>query len=95
LALFGLCLTLFGHATSGDLTPFDSRSENVHVFPVVISELELRNIERHIFAAHFVERADYTALEDRPKAFDGLSVNCANDVLARGKSLSRQLYPGH
>ena len=43
--------------------------------------MELGNIERHIFAAHFVERPDYAALEDRPEAFDGLSVNCADDIL--------------
>jgi hypothetical protein len=44
---------------------FICRSENVRVSPIVISELELGNIERHIFAAHFVERADHSALEDR------------------------------
>jgi hypothetical protein len=58
------------------------RSENIRGLPVVIAELKLGNIERHVFAAHFVERADHTALEDRPEAFDCLSVDCANDVLA-------------
>jgi hypothetical protein len=57
-------------------------SENVSVPPVIIAELELGNIERHIFAAHFVECADHAALEDRPEPFDCLSVNCADDVLA-------------
>jgi hypothetical protein len=41
---------------------FDRRSENVRVLPVIIAELELGNVERHIFAAHFVERADHAAL---------------------------------
>jgi hypothetical protein len=56
-------------------------SKNVRVLPVVITELELGNIERHIFPAHFVERTDDAALEDRPEAFDGLSVDRADDVL--------------
>jgi hypothetical protein len=57
------------------------RFENVRILPVVIAELELGNIERHIFPAHFVERADHAALENRPEALDGLGVNCANDIL--------------
>ena len=61
--------------------PFDRCPENVHILPVVVTELELGNIERHIFAAHFVERADYAAFENRPEAFDGLSVDRANDIL--------------
>jgi hypothetical protein len=60
----------------------DRRSENVRVLSIVIAELEFGNIERHIFAAHFVERADYAALEDRPKTFDGLGMDCANNILA-------------
>jgi hypothetical protein len=68
----------------------DCRSEDVRVSPVVISELELGNIERHIFAAHFVERADNATLEDRPEALNGLRVDCADDILA-----SRILYPAH
>jgi hypothetical protein len=57
------------------------RPEDVRVLPVVITELELGNIQRHVFAAHFVECADYAALEDRPEAFDGLSVDCTDDVV--------------
>jgi hypothetical protein len=63
------------------LAPIDCRSENVRVPPVVVAELEFGDIERHIFAAHFVECTDHTALKDRPEAFDGLSVDCANDIL--------------
>jgi hypothetical protein len=66
------------------LASLNGRSENVRVLQVVIAELELGNIERHIFAAHFVERADHAALENRPEAFDGLSMDCADDVLAFG-----------
>jgi hypothetical protein len=46
----------------------DGGSENVRVLPIIVAELELGNIERHVFAAYFVERADNTALEDRPEA---------------------------
>jgi len=64
------------------LASINCRSENVCVLPVIIAELELDNIERHIFPAHFVERADDAALENRPEAFNGLSMNRADDVLA-------------
>jgi hypothetical protein len=63
------------------LTSLDCRPENIRVLPIVIAKLELGNIERHIFAAHFMECADDAALEDRPEAFDGLSVNRADDIL--------------
>ena len=62
-------------------TSLNRRSEDVRVLPVVVTELELGDIERHIFAAHFVECADYAALEDRPESFNGLSVDCADDIL--------------
>ena len=61
--------------------PINSRSENIGVLPVIVAELELRNIKRHIFPAHLVECADHTALEDRLEALNGLSMNCADDVL--------------
>jgi hypothetical protein len=55
-------------------TSINRRSEDVLVLPIVITELEFGNIERHIFSAHLIERADYAALDDRPEAFDGLRV---------------------
>jgi hypothetical protein len=63
------------------LASIDCRPKNIRVLPVVIAELELGNIEQHIFAAHCVECADHAALENRPEAFDGLSMDCANDIL--------------
>jgi hypothetical protein len=71
-------------------TSLDRRSENVRVAPVIIAELKLGNIERHIFAAHFVERADHAALENRPKAFDGLRVNCTDNILTSRMVNSRE-----
>jgi len=38
------------------------------LLPIVVAELELRDVERHVFLADLVERADHTALEDRPEA---------------------------
>jgi hypothetical protein len=43
--------------------PFDRCSKNVHVLPVVVAELELGDVERHVFPAHFVERADNATFE--------------------------------
>jgi hypothetical protein len=77
IGLFGLCLPYL-------LGSLDRRSENVGVEPIVVSELKLRDVQRHIFGAHFVEGANHTALEDRPKTFDGLSVDRADNVLAFG-----------
>jgi hypothetical protein len=62
-------------------TASDCRSEDVRILPVVITELELGDVQRHVFSAHFVERADHAALKDRPEAFNGLRVDCANDIL--------------
>jgi hypothetical protein len=50
------------------LTSFDRRSENIRVLPIVIAELELGDIEWHVFTAHFMERANHAALENRPEA---------------------------
>ena len=51
------------------LASADRHSENVSVKSVVVSELKLRDVQRHIFGADFVEAADNPALEDRPKTF--------------------------
>jgi hypothetical protein len=59
----------------------DRRSKDIRVLPIVIAKLELGDIERHIFSTHFVERSDHTALENRPETFDGLGMNCSDDVL--------------
>ena len=43
---------------------------------------KFRDIQRHIFLADFVERADDAALEDRPKALNRIRVDGADKVLA-------------
>ena len=45
------------------LASLDRRSEDVRVLPIIVAELKLGDIERHIFSAHFVERADHAALK--------------------------------
>jgi hypothetical protein len=67
---------------SGLLASFDRRSEDIRVFAVIIPELEFGDIEREIFFADFVKCADHAALDERPEAFNRLSVNDASDVLA-------------
>ena len=63
------------------LASLDRFAENVRVLAVVIPELEFSDIERHVFAAHFVERPDHAALEDRPEALNGVGMDRADDVL--------------
>jgi hypothetical protein len=50
------------------------RAKNVRILAVIIADLKLRDIGRHIFGAHLVERADDTALEGRPEILDRIGV---------------------
>jgi hypothetical protein len=43
------------------LAPANSRSENIRVEAVIIPELELRNVQRHVLLVDLVERADNAA----------------------------------
>jgi len=66
------------------LTTFNDRPENVLVKAIIIPELELRNVKWHVLGANLVERANDTAHEDTPKAFDRLSMNRTDNVLLLG-----------
>jgi hypothetical protein len=66
------------------LTSTNCRAEYIGVFPIVIAELELSNIERHVFGADLMERADDPALEDRPETLNRVRVNRADDILPGG-----------
>jgi hypothetical protein len=59
----------------------DRLAEDVLVFPIVVPELELGDIERHVLGADLVECADNTALEDRPEAFNRVGVDRADYIL--------------
>jgi hypothetical protein len=63
------------------LASFDRRSKDIRILRIIVPELELGDIERHIFRAHLVERANDAALKDRPEALNRVGVNCADDVL--------------
>lgn len=60
---------------------FDRFSEDIRVLAVVIAELEFRDVEREIFGADFVERADDTALDEGPEALNRVRVNRSDNVL--------------
>src|SRR5690242_5551359 len=55
--------------------------ENVPVQPVVISELEFSHVERKVFTAHLVIAAHHAALNQRPKTFNRVRVQSADNVL--------------
>jgi hypothetical protein len=57
-------------------------SKDVRIETVVVAELKFSNVQRHIFRADFVERADHAALEDRPEALNRVGVNRTDDILA-------------
>lgn len=65
---------------TASLARLDRRAENVRVLAVVVSKLELGNVERQILFADLVERAHHAALDDRPEAFDGVRMDRASDV---------------
>ena len=50
--------------------------------PIVVPELKLSNVQRQIFFADLVEASHDPTLSERPEAFDGLSVDRADDILA-------------
>jgi hypothetical protein len=55
--------------------------ENIVIKAIVVPELKLSNVERQIFPAHLVVAAHHAALQDRPEAFDGIGVNCADNII--------------
>jgi hypothetical protein len=69
---------------SSALTSLNRRAENVRIAPMIVAELKFRNVQRHIFGTDFVERADDTALEDRPEALNRVGVDRADNIAFRG-----------
>jgi hypothetical protein len=82
LVLHGMFYVFFGNFNV--LAAIYGRSENVPVLSIVVAELEFRNIQRHIFGAHFMECADNAALKDGPETFDRVRVDCADYILTLG-----------
>ena len=54
------------------------------VFPVVVPELELGNVQRQIFSGNLVIGAHDAAFNQRPETVNGLGVNSADNVFATG-----------
>jgi hypothetical protein len=57
--------------------------EDIGIVAIVVAELKLREIEREIFFAYVVERADDSALQQRPERFKIVGMHFAAHVLAR------------
>jgi hypothetical protein len=57
------------------------RSKHIRIEAVVMAELKFRDIQRHIFGAHLVERADHAALKQRPESLDRIGMHRADDIL--------------
>lgn len=55
--------------------------EGVLVVSVVVPELELVDVERHVGVRHLMVGADDAAFDERPEAFDALSVHRADNIL--------------
>lgn len=60
------------------------RPENIVVFPVVIGELELGNVERKVFGTDLMIGAHDASLDEAPEPFNSLCVNGTHNVLAEG-----------
>jgi hypothetical protein len=54
-------------------TSLDGCTEDIRILAVVVAELKLCNVERHVPAARVVERADYAA-NLRKRRLDGLDI---------------------
>ena len=58
------------------------RPKDVRVQAVIITELELGDIDRQVLFADLVEGSNHAALDQRPEAFNRVRVDSADDVLA-------------
>lgn len=65
------------------LATSNNAAEDICIATIVVAELKLRNVQRHIFGADFVERAHYAALKDAPKTLNRISMHGADNVLAQ------------
>jgi hypothetical protein len=90
--LYGLFNLFFPILREHDLTSAYCRSEDVWVHSIVVPELKLSDVQRHVSRADFMERADHAALEDRPEAFNRVGVDRTDHVLllADGAPFPRQ-----
>ena len=57
-------------------------SKNVRIQAIVIAKLEFSNVQRQILVANLMECCDDAALNQRPKAFSRICMNCTKDIFA-------------
>ena len=65
------------------LAALNRRSENIVIEPIVVAELKLRDVQRHVFGADLVEAANDAALEDAPEAFNRIGMDRTDNVPLR------------
>jgi len=56
--------------------------KRIGIATIVVAELKFGDVQRQIFAADLVVGANNAALQDRPKAFDSIGVNSADNIVA-------------
>src|SRR5262249_16059338 len=61
--------------------PCYGRSEDVTVVPVVVAELELRDVKWQLLLANFMEAAHYAAFNQRPEALNRVRVDRADNAV--------------
>jgi hypothetical protein len=59
----------------------DSLAKDIGIISIVVSELKLGDVERHVPGRNLMECADHATFEDRAEAFDGIGVDRADDIL--------------
>ena len=74
------------------LASLDSCARDIGIHSIIVPELKFRDVQMRVFLAHLVIRPDDAALQNRPEAFDGIRMDCADDVLtgAMVNSLMRE-----
>jgi hypothetical protein len=78
---YGLVNLTFPFLRQHGLASLDGRPKDIAVLSIVVTELEFRDIERHIFGAHLMKCADDAMLENGPEALNRIGVNCGDHVL--------------
>jgi hypothetical protein len=74
-------------------TTRDRCPEHIGIIAMVMTELELREVERKVLFADVVVGANDSALEQRPEAFDRVGVDRATNILAFAVAYGLMLEP--
>lgn len=77
------CASTYSCGSACASAPCYGVTENVGIVAVVVTELELRDVQGQIFAADLVIGAHHTALNQRPEPFNRVRVDGTNNIFAR------------